>query len=178
MPFSKMRPGRRCRRPLGTVCNHAPRPTKISSSRSWRDKRSTTRLFVERPEYKRALFRDHGSPRCYRRRRRGRRDCECEPHVPAVRPIFAVEFPVAFEIEIALHIADRKQISDLRANANHARLEAPDTVAGTAVARQLIVKVTDGADKNLLRQILRSSPVDVKVDAVLIIRTRIYPNCR
>ena len=59
------------------------------------------------------LFRDH-APR-WRRGRRRRRDHECDPRIPAIGPVLRGKFLVAFEIEVALHLADGKNESELRA---------------------------------------------------------------
>ena len=88
------------------------------------------------------LFRSH-QPRRGRGRWRCRRDHECDPGVPAVRPVLGGEFPVALEIEIALHVADREDEPDLRAEADDLRLEAADPIAVAAVAADLLVDVAD-----------------------------------
>jgi hypothetical protein len=46
-------------------------------------------------------------------------------------------------------------------------------VAGAAVARHLIVEVTDEANLQLLGQELRCAPIEVHIDAILILRRRI-----
>ena len=43
----------------------------------------------------------------------GRRDCERQPGIPSVGPAGGVKFAVAFEVQVALHIADGKQKTDL-----------------------------------------------------------------
>src|SRR4249920_3572849 len=43
---------------------------------------------------------------------RGGRDREGEPRIPAVRPVFRVEFLIAFEVDIALpFLADRNDVA-------------------------------------------------------------------
>src|SRR5215475_11275818 len=75
-----------------------------------------------------------------------RRDHECGPHVPAVGPVCRVEFPVALEVHVALIvIAELEDVADLRSDAADPRFEAADPVAGPAVARNLLVDVSDQA---------------------------------
>jgi hypothetical protein len=40
----------------------------------------------------------------------------------------------------------------------------------TKVVRHLLVQISDETDENLFREKLRSAPVDMKVDAVLVLR--------
>ncbi len=96
------------------------------------------------------LFHDH-APRCRRGRRR-RRDHECDPRIPAIGPVLRGKFLVAFEIEVALHLADGKNESELRADTDHLRLEAPHAIAGAAVATDFFVKISDQSDLKLLGQ--------------------------
>src|SRR5690349_3961907 len=66
------------------------------------------------------IIRRRGARRLFRRR-----DCECDPGVPAIGPILRGEFLVAFEIEVTLgRGAQGNNEAELRADANHARLEA------------------------------------------------------
>ncbi len=50
-------------------------------------------------------------------------------------PVFGAELPVALQIEVALHVADRKNETNLPAGGCDLRLEAADAIAGSAVAR-------------------------------------------
>jgi len=80
------------------------------------------------------LLRDHWLDR--RRWRRSRwRERKCHPGIPAVGPVFGGELPVALQIEVALHVADGKNETNLPAGGCHLRLEAADAIAGGAVAR-------------------------------------------
>src|SRR5215470_18800375 len=121
--------------------------------------------------YVRALFAVHGRRRHSCRRRRWR-DREGEPRVDARRPVAGVELAVGFQVQISFHVSDRKKVSDLRTDADDARLEGTNLVARTAVTRNLIVNIADQSYEHLLGQELRRAPVEVKVDAVLIIGTR------
>src|SRR5437899_923379 len=84
------------------------------------------------------LFRE---PRPRRSRRLGRRRLKIEgqPDVPARRPICIVEFAVGLQVQISLHVSDRKDVADLRSDADHPRLEATDAIAGAAVAADLLI---------------------------------------
>src|SRR5262249_6278236 len=87
------------------------------------------------------LFRDHSSRRSARRLFRWRDD-EGHPGVPAVGPVVVGEFPVAFEIEVALRRgAQGNNDSELRTDADDLRLEAADAIAGATVAADLLVDI-------------------------------------
>src|SRR3954464_5096539 len=86
-----------------------------------------------RPSRPILIFSDDGLC-CRRRAGRRRRDGEGDPGIPATGTILCGKLSVSLEIEIALHVTDRKKESDLGTDANHLGLEAADTVAGTAVA--------------------------------------------
>ena len=117
-----------------------------------------------------ALFGDHFS-RCGARRLFCRRDHERDPGIPSVGPVLVGEFPIAFEIEITLRLGSQgNDESELRAGADDLRLEAADAVAGAAVATDLLVDVADDTDLELLGQELRRSPIEVHIDAILILR--------
>src|SRR4051794_15053011 len=87
------------------------------------------------------LLHDHASLRRRRRARRRRRDREREPRIPAVRAVLRAEFLVGLEIDVALQLAERDEISELRTDGGHAGLEAADPVTGTAVARELLIGI-------------------------------------
>ena len=58
-----------------------------------------------------------------------------------------VEFFVALEVHIALIVvADLEDVTNLGSDANDPRFKAADPVAAPAVARDLIVEVTDDAN--------------------------------
>jgi len=57
----------------------------------------------------------------------------------------------------------------LRPYAEHLRPEAADAVAGAAVTAYVLVGIPDNADLHLFANELRSAPVKVQVDAVLIL---------
>src|SRR5262245_21748099 len=81
-----------------------------------------------------SYFVNHPS-RCGARRLFRWRDHERDPGVPSVGPVLVGEFPVAFDIEITLRLDGQgNDEPELRANADHARLEAAHPIAGAAVA--------------------------------------------
>src|SRR5262249_16247478 len=112
---------------------------------------------------------DH-SPRRGARRLFRRRDHECDPGVPAVGSVLVGKFPVALEIEITLRLSGQgNDEPDLRPGAHHLRLEAADAIAGAGVATHLSIDIADDADLNLLGQELRCAPIEMHVDAALIL---------
>src|SRR6266508_711236 len=114
------------------------------------------------------LFRDHSSRRGARSLFR-RRDHEGDPGIPAIGAILRGELLVALQIDVALQVTDRKDEAELRADADHLRLEAADPIAGTAVATDLLVHVAHESDLKLLGQELRRAPIEMHVDAVLVL---------
>jgi hypothetical protein len=95
---------------------------------------------------------------------------ERKPCVPAVRPIGIVEFLVGLQVQIALRCgADGNDEADLRPNSHHARFETADPIACSAVATDPVVDIADEPDLKLLGQELRRAPVEMHVDAVLVL---------
>src|SRR5262249_45725525 len=86
-----------------------------------------------------------------------------------------VEFAVGLQVDISLHlVSDREEVADLRPDADHPRLEAADTIARAAVAADLLIEVAHEADLPLLAQELRHAPVEVHVDAILVLSGGVY----
>ena len=54
----------------------------------------------------------------------------------------------------------------------------PDPIAGAAVATDFFVNVADQSDLKLLGQELRRAPIEMHVDAVLILGRLVLRNCR
>src|SRR5258708_3535838 len=104
---------------------------------------------------------------------RGFRDREGQPGIPARRPVFGGEFAISLQAEECLIISDREDVSDLRAEAQHARTEAAQNRILTKIVSDLLVGITDEADEQLFRQEVRRAPVEMEVDAALIICIRI-----
>src|SRR5215467_41028 len=82
---------------------------------------------------------------------RCRRDRKREPDVPAVRPVLGGELPVGFQVEISLQVPDGKEVADLRAKTDDARLKTADAVSGPAVTADLLIEVADNTNKKLFR---------------------------
>ena len=59
--------------------------------------------------------------------------------------------------------------SELRADPNHPRLEAAHSIARAAVATDLLVDIAHQSGLKLLGQELRRAPIEMHVDAVLIL---------
>src|SRR5262245_41779477 len=115
------------------------------------------------------LLRHHSSRRGARRLFR-RRENKCGPGIPAVGPILCGEFLVAFDVEVALRRGGQgNDESELRAHANHARLEAAHAIAGAAVATDLLVDIAHQSGLKLLGEELRRAPIEMHVNAVLVL---------
>src|SRR5262245_49394155 len=123
----------------------------------------------------RLLLRDH--PSIGRRRRLawqswGNRNGK--PCIPTFGSVLRCEFLEAFKIDIALPLfADREDVANLRSYSSDTCLEAAEAVSGASVTGNLLKPVTRQAELELLGQELRCPPVDVHVDAVLILGVRI-----
>jgi hypothetical protein len=61
-----------------------------------------------------------------------------------------------------LHVARRKQQSDLRSDSRDTRPESSQDRMCAEIIRDLLISISDQTDKHLLRQKLRSIPIDVK----------------
>ena len=79
------------------------------------------------------------------------------------------ELAVAFQVQVSLPFAEWKDVSDLRPDAEDARLETSDPVAGATVAGDLLVSIADQPDEKLFRQELRGSPIEMEVDTILVL---------
>src|SRR5689334_16801702 len=89
--------------------------------------------------------------------------------------MFRGKFLIALDVEEALIVlGDRTDITDLWPDAGDTRFEAADAIAGTAVARQLVVPVADETDGKLFAQELRRTDVQMHVDAVLILGVHVF----
>src|SRR5262249_59277135 len=76
----------------------------------------------------------------------------------------------AWSVDVALHVlVPLEDVADLRPAPDDARLEAANPVARAAVAAELLVDISDGTDLPLLGQELRRPPIEVHVDAILIV---------
>src|SRR5262245_66150183 len=69
-----------------------------------------------------------------------------EPRVPALRPVRGGELFIRPDVHVSLELAHGDGVTELRAGARNARLEATDPIAGPAIAARLIVKVAHQAE--------------------------------
>src|ERR1019366_1322429 len=97
------------------------------------------------------------------------RDCEGKPSIPTLGPVFGTKLKIRLHAQETLLSVERKNVSQLGTDRKHPRLKRTDFVAGAAVSGDLIVGVTNEADKELLGQELRRAPVQMEVDAALIL---------
>jgi hypothetical protein len=65
---------------------------------------------------------------------------------PAGSTIFYVEIFVPFQVQISLEIAHRNDMPDLRTDPKGTGLEAPDAIAGSCIAGDLLIRVSYHTD--------------------------------
>lgn len=80
-----------------------------------------------------------------------------------------VEFPVRFHIDVGLQRSRRDDETNLRPHANDPGFKGAETISGVAIRRDLFIEITDRADLNLLGQELRGAPIQMPVNAALIV---------
>jgi len=71
---------------------------------------------------------------------------------------------------ISLLVANREQIAELRAKAENARFESVEERCCANIVSDLLVGISDHADKELFGQKVRCTPVKMEVDAILVLR--------
>ena len=84
----------------------------------------------------------------------------------------------AFRFYVGLPRSSWNNETKLRSNPDDTRLQGADSVAGAAVGTDLFVEITDRPDKYLFGQELRSAPIQVPIDAALVICARINTAAR
>src|SRR5437667_7194581 len=94
------------------------------------------------------LFPDKVLGRHRRRYRLG--DRERQPGIPAGGTVLGGELAISLQAEKCLILSNLEDVSDLRADAEHARAEAAENGGLAEVVRDLLVGVTDQAEKDLL----------------------------
>src|SRR6185436_14001417 len=94
---------------------------------------------------------------------------ECQPGVPAFGPVLRGEFLVCLHVDVAVHVADRKQKADLRANAGDTRAEAAERSRRAEIVGDLLEVIAGDTELKLLGEKVGGAPVDVEVDAVLVL---------
>src|SRR6187402_1549651 len=101
---------------------------------------------------------------------RHRRDRERQPGIPARRPVLGGELAIGFHVEISLHVPNREEISELWTNSEDPGSKTTEDGILTEVVRDLLIGVSHEADENLFRKKLGDAPVEMEIDAVLILR--------
>jgi hypothetical protein len=94
---------------------------------------------------RRGLFPYQMLGRRHRARRWRGRDGECQPSIPAGRPVCRVKLTIGFHVQVTLHVSYRKQIAELRADAQDARAECAENGVLTGINADLLVDVSDEA---------------------------------
>src|SRR6201999_1188055 len=73
-----------------------------------------------------------------------------------------------------LHVAERKGISDLRPDPENARPESAKNGVLAGGVGKLLIGVAGNADEKLLGEKVGDTPVEMEVDAVLVLRIGIF----
>src|SRR4051812_43624743 len=97
------------------------------------------------------------------------RDCEGEPCIPTLRPILGSKLAVRLQTEESLLSGDWENIPQLRPGGEDSGLECTNPVASAAVRADLVVGIPDKANKELLRQKLRGTPIQMEINSALIL---------
>src|SRR5260370_21608001 len=105
--------------------------------------------------------------------RRFLRNRERQPGIPARRPICRIELAISLQVQVPLHVFDRENIAELRTYAENPRPEASKNRVPADVVRDLLIGIADKTDKDLLREKLRRTPIQMEIDAALDLRIRI-----
>src|SRR5260221_5198485 len=82
-----------------------------------------------------------------------------------------IELAISLHAEKCRVVSNLENIAKLRADAENARAEAAENGRLAEIVGDLLVGVADEADKDLSRQELRNAPVEMEVDAALVLRT-------
>src|ERR1700726_2288599 len=99
----------------------------------------------------------------------GLRNRERQPGVPAGRSVGGVELTICLQAQKCLIVPNQENISNLRSDAENARAEAAEDGRLTEVISDLLIGIADEADKDLLRHELRHAPVEMEIDATLVL---------
>src|SRR5579862_5861102 len=89
--------------------------------------------------------------------------------MPARWPVRRIEFAVGFDIQISLHVSDREEISDLRADTDDSRPETAQDRTLAKIVGDLLIEIANQANEDLFREKLRRAPVEMEINAVLIL---------
>src|SRR5215470_11968724 len=82
-------------------------------------------------------------------RRRGR-DREGQPRIPTLGAVLRAELLEAFQVDVTLHVADRENVADLRADAGDARTKTVEPGRHTRIVGDLLEVIADHTDMELL----------------------------
>ena len=63
-----------------------------------------------------------------------------------------VEFAVAFDVQISLHVSNREEISDLRADTDDPRPETAQDWRLAKIVSDLLKEISNQADEDLFRE--------------------------
>src|SRR6202453_3152855 len=106
-------------------------------------------------------------------RRGGLRNRERQPGIPARGTVDGVELAIGPQAQKAFQVSHRENISDLRTGTEHACSEPAQNRALAAVIGNLLKGITGHADEKLLREEVRGAPVEMEIDAALVLGVRI-----
>jgi hypothetical protein len=82
---------------------------------------------------------------------------------------FGRELPIGLHVGVALQVAGRKEVTNLRAHSDDTRLEVAQDRRLALVGGELLVEIANRSDMQLLGDELRCAPIEVPIDAALII---------
>ena len=81
------------------------------------------------------------------RRRLG--DRERQPGIPARRPVCCIKFAIALQVQISLHLSNRKNVSDLGTDSENPGLERSQNRVLTGIGSHLQIGIADEAYEKL-----------------------------
>src|SRR5437016_4882906 len=101
------------------------------------------------------------------------RNCEGKPGIPTLGPVFGAKLKIGLHAQKALLASNRENVSQLRTDREHPRVERTEPIAGAAVTSNLVIGISNKANKELLGQELRCPPVQMEINAALILGGRV-----
>src|SRR4051812_29273669 len=101
-------------------------------------------------------------------------DRERDPGRVAFRPVLHGNIFVCFQIQVALMLlANWEKKPDLRPDTDGASLEVAELCARAGVASELLKEIAGEPHMHIFAYELRCAPIDMKVDAVLVLQVRV-----
>jgi hypothetical protein len=88
-------------------------------------------------------------------------------------PVGRIKSSIRLEVQISLHASNEEDLSDLRAHSKDTRFETAEKRASAGIVRDLLICISNEAYEDLLLEKLRSTPIEMKVNAALNLRVRI-----